>query len=451
MVDNITGKLKATSEKMKDFSDKALKVGTAFTAIGGVITGVSVKAVSDFSEVGDAIEKMATRTGLGAEAVSALRVAADASGTSIETVEAGIKKMELTMTSASSISDTMAGALDGIGVSVDQIIAMTPEQQFEAFAQAIGAVENPATKTQLAVEAFGKAGAELIPMFEDGNFSMEQWKTQAASMGVLMSDEVAGKAADLNDAMGYLTTTVNGLWLQVASFLAPVFTDLAQKLQPIINKVTDWMKQNPKLTQILALFVLGIGALLVILGPLLIALSALPAILAGIGVAMTIATGPVGIIVAAIAGLIAVGVLLYTHWDTIKEKAGEIFGSIASIITGAFSAVNSAITGSINFVIARVNDFIHTFNGMGDKLQAIPGVNIPNIPDIPFLAKGGIVTSPTLAMIGEAGPEAVVPLNQMGSVMNDNSVKKDMTVNIYGAGQSAEEILSQLNTMYKLA
>ena len=88
---------------------------------------------------------------------------------------------------------------------------------------------------------------------------------------------------------------------------------------------------------------------------------------------------------------------------------------------------------------------------MGDKLQAIPGVNIPNIPDIPFLAKGGIVTSPTLAMIGEAGPEAVVPLNQMGSVMNDNSVKKDMTVNIYGAGQSAEEILSQLNTMYKLA
>ena len=41
-------------------------------------------------------------------------------------------------------------------------------------------------------------------------------------------------------------------------------------------------------------------------------------------------------------------------------------------------------------------------------------VNAPDIPTIPRLAAGGIVTDPTLALIGEAGPEAVIPLNRLG-------------------------------------
>jgi hypothetical protein len=54
------------------------------------------------------------------------------------------------------------------------------------------------------------------------------------------------------------------------------------------------------------------------------------------------------------------------------------------------------------------------------------------MPNIPMLADGGIVTGPTLALIGEAGPEAVVPLDRMGSMGGGN-----VTINVQGADPNA--------------
>jgi hypothetical protein len=52
--------------------------------------------------------------------------------------------------------------------------------------------------------------------------------------------------------------------------------------------------------------------------------------------------------------------------------------------------------------------------------------------DIPMMANGGIVNSPTLAMIGEAGPEAVIPLSKMGNMGGNN-----VTINVQGADPNA--------------
>lgn len=80
-------------------------------------------------------------------------------------------------------------------------------------------------------------------------------------------------------------------------------------------------------------------------------------------------------------------------WTGVKEIFGGIFGGLVSLvkapINGIISLVNAAI-GGINTLINGVN--------------SIPGVNIPNIPKIPMLAKGGIVRSGS-AIVGEAGPE----------------------------------------------
>jgi len=73
-------------------------------------------------------------------------------------------------------------------------------------------------------------------------------------------------------------------------------------------------------------------------------------------------------------------------------------------------------------------------------------INPPDIPHIPQLADGGIVTSPTLALIGEAGPEAVVPLNQMGAMGNGGNnyqINVQTGVGDPGAiGQSVVEAIS---------
>ena len=97
--------------------------------------------------------------------------------------------------------------------------------------------------------------------------------------------------------------------------------------------------------------------------------------------------------------------------DVVKVIVNPIIGFINAIIGG----LNMLIRG-LNKVKVEVPSWVPVFGGKGFQF------NIPEIPKIPTLAEGGIVRSPTLAMIGEKGPEAVVPLNgrQGGITININ-------------------------------
>lgn len=98
-------------------------------------------------------------------------------------------------------------------------------------------------------------------------------------------------------------------------------------------------------------------------------------------------------------------------WDGI---VGTVQRAI-SRITGAAQAMWGGIKGVVNAGIGMLNSAIGGFNSLIGAVNRVPGVSVPTIPRIPMLADGGIVTSPTLALIGEAGPEAVVPLDRYRS------------------------------------
>jgi phage-related protein len=96
-------------------------------------------------------------------------------------------------------------------------------------------------------------------------------------------------------------------------------------------------------------------------------------------------------------------------WNTIKSMFTNIGTTIGNAIGGAFKNVVNSI---IQFAENTINGFIRAINGAIGLINKIPGVNIKKIStlNIPKLAKGGIIDSPTLAMVGEAGKEAVMPL-----------------------------------------
>lgn len=123
----------------------------------------------------------------------------------------------------------------------------------------------------------------------------------------------------------------------------------------------------------------------------------------------TILTGPIG-------GLVT---WLATHWTTIKNDATTAWKAIKTAATSIFGdigkAIENVLKAPVNMIIGALDalDFGVHYGGLkilGHTI--IPSVNFDWHPfHIPMLAEGGIVTSPTLAMIGEAGPEAVVPLS----------------------------------------
>lgn len=96
-------------------------------------------------------------------------------------------------------------------------------------------------------------------------------------------------------------------------------------------------------------------------------------------------------------------------WNTIKNMFTSIGTTIGNAIGGAFKNVVNSIIG---FAENIINKFIRAINSAIGLINKIPGVNISKLSvlKIPKLAKGGIIDSPTLAMVGEAGKEAVMPL-----------------------------------------
>jgi len=205
---------------------------------------------------------------------------------------------------------------------------------------------------------------------------------------------------------------------------------------------------------------------------------------------------PIGLIIIGIGLLVAAGVALYMNWDTVQTKARELWNSIGAIwdniktktedtwngiktfinttwdnlitwgttkwtnfknmFLGVWGAIGIGLKGYVNGIISMVNSVINALNTIQVTIPDwVPsyggqsfGVDIPNVP---MLAKGGIVTRPTLTMIGEAGPEAVVPLKgydfsftPSGMVGNArNSITNNFDIKIQGA--NAREIWEELN------
>ena len=120
-------------------------------------------------------------------------------------------------------------------------------------------------------------------------------------------------------------------------------------------------------------------------------------------------------------------------WNTVKNifvNAGQMVGSA---VGGAFKSAVNAVLGTIENV---VNGFIGMINGVIGLINKIPGVSLGGIGyvSLPRLARGGIVDSPTVAMIGEAGKEVVMPLENTGFLQTMGRIVGGAVVNALGGG-----------------
>ena len=120
-------------------------------------------------------------------------------------------------------------------------------------------------------------------------------------------------------------------------------------------------------------------------------------------------------------------------WSTVKNIFVGAGQAVGSAVGGAFRSAVNAVLGTIENV---VNDFIGMINGVIGMINKIPGVSLGGIGyvSLPRLARGGIVDSPTVAMIGEAGKEVVMPLENTGFLQTMGRIVGGAVVNALGGG-----------------
>ncbi len=132
-------------------------------------------------------------------------------------------------------------------------------------------------------------------------------------------------------------------------------------------------------------------------------------------------------------------------WNGLKSGLGAIWdalwGAMGERVMSTWEGIKQTIKNSINSIVDFINRIISAINEAKNRVKAV--VSIPDIPLIPRLAQGGIVTGPTIAMIGEAGPEAVVPLSRglAGAGMGG------ITINFNGTFGFSESVATDLCDM----
>ena len=218
--------------------------GAALTAAGTAVAGTLAGAAASFASAGDAIQKMALRTGISTEALSALSFIAEQSGTDLGSLEKGIRRMQSSLLDANMGLKSANDAFGMLGVSAKSLEGLSPEEQFYRLTAALGNVEDASERAALAQRIFGRAGTALLPMIDAGEAGMAELRAEAERLGLIFDQETADKAAALTDAMNSLKRGMGAIVVQIGSAVAPIFTDLAKTFSVVAGRVSYFVKNN---------------------------------------------------------------------------------------------------------------------------------------------------------------------------------------------------------------
>jgi hypothetical protein len=257
-------------------------------------------------------------------------------------------------------------------------------------------------------KALRSLSPEMSTMIKEGASLNEVMDVLGGTFGgatATSAETAAGKMKILKNSIGETKESIGAALLPVL-----------EAVLPVLNQFAAWAQDNPK-------------AFLAIAG----AIGLVAAAIVATNIAM--ALNPFALIAAGVALLVAALVVAYNKFDWFKTGVNAIINGIL----GAFELV-------VNGAIMMVNGIIRAYNAIPllPDINTISHVNLPSIGgnsatqaasrmNLPRMAEGGIVSSPTLALIGEAGPEAVVPLDRMNT-------GGGVTVNVTGGLSTSAEI-----------
>lgn len=346
--------LNAASKRLKAWGQGVTAMGQKFLAAGAAVGSAAGAAGKLFSDVGDSLQKMSQRTGLSVETLSELAFAADSSGTSLETIEAAVRTMQKNLAGGAAATRE---TLSQLGLSLESLQGLNPEQQFKTLADAIANIQDPGQKAALAMALFGKSGTQLLPLFAEGAAGIEAMQKQARELGLTMSSEDANAAAALNDALGALMASLKRIVTLIGAAVAPALQRVAKWLTLLTTHVVDFLNQNRELVATffkIAVAVAAAGAALIVTGQLIAgvgaALGAMATIITGIGTALGMLSSlfaavltPAGALITIVAALAGYASYVSGAWGPVLTWLAETFNWVAGIAVQAWRGIADAL------------------------------------------------------------------------------------------------------------
>lgn len=497
-------KLQAVGEQFKQWGSSIEQAGqkmkglsTAGAAVVGSLGAISYKA----GQNADDLNTMSKVYGIGTQELQKYKTAADLVDVSVETIAKSHVKLEKSMYSAKDGSGKMSEAFNALGVNIKNAdgTLRNSDDVWQDTIKALGKMENETERDALAMQLMGKSASELNPLIEDGGETYARVAETMSKYGLdFVDQETLDKANQFNDQLDTMKAIGSVALQSVGSQLAAVLVPALEKAVVVMGNVANWLsKLNPKVLTVIGAIGAVIAALapaLIVIGKVSTGIGAIVKLVAVLGPALVGIVTTLGPIVLAIGAVIAIGVLLYKNWDTIKAKAIQL----AQVVKAKFVEIRTGITSTINTVKTYLTNAWNTIKstastawnniknaitkpiqsakdkikGIIDKVKGyfpikvgklLSGIKLPHfkitgdfsiknktVPklSIDWYKTGGIFDGPQVIGVGEAGPEAVVPLDKFWKKLDDMSTgETNITININGANKDPREIADEVRRM----
>jgi hypothetical protein len=228
--------LKQAADRLKAFAKPLIG---ASKLIGGALLAsgaAAAAATRSFANYGDEVGDAAARTGLTTEALSELGYAAKLSGSDLGTLEKGFRTFTKALVSGGNVQ-----ALKQLGLDPETLKQQSPDRQLEAIFAAFQKITNPTQRAALAMQVFGKAGADMIPLLSASGEEMAAMRQEAKKFGVSLSAEQVAAAANFNDAIDKMGMALQGVANLIGGALAPILTYLTDAVLIAGQAFAQWL------------------------------------------------------------------------------------------------------------------------------------------------------------------------------------------------------------------
>lgn len=355
--------IKAVGKELQDAGSKIEGFGKKLSGISGAAAGIGgglLKLGYDAITTADDLNTLAKQTGFSTEEIQKMQYASDLIDVSFEDISGALKKFKTKIDPA---NETLAK----LGVSTtnadDSLRSAT--DVFNDAIVALSGVANETERDQLAMELFGKGADSLAGIIDDGGKSLQEFGQQAEDLGLILDQDTLDSLNATNDTIDELKANIAGTMGQIGADVGTVLAPLLEQASTLIGNITEKLRElTPEQTETILKIVGVVAAVapaIMVIGKLV---SGIGSIISIIGTVVGVLGGPLTL---AIGAVIAIGVLLWKNWDTIKATAI----TVKDTVVAAWDNLKAKVSSVIDTLKAKIDTFKQKFEDLKTKVQSV--------------------------------------------------------------------------------
>lgn len=235
--------------------DKLTVAWQGLLAIGAVAWARG--QANELMDVASQLNKISNELGISTDAVQELNYAAIDADIGIEDLQTGMRGLSRGVLAASRGSKEAAANFTGIGVSIKDLANLDAGEQFELMADQIAAIEDPSTRTATAMRIFGRSGATLLPLLNQGGQGVRALREEFRELGGGLTEDAIDTLGDLEKNIKMMNASMLGFKASLVTLFVPAFVRVQKMFSSFEHQVMDLNKKAGVLQ------VVGIGGLII--------------------------------------------------------------------------------------------------------------------------------------------------------------------------------------------